>query len=136
MKNWNQMTINVLIYAHGLIDVQRGISVKKIEFKAYHFPSVCQFFFQFLMMSVRHFDLDFVSYDTVRLYCKACKVTHHLISYSKDQHFQINKLYVQWMVPRFMIKMYKSPPTIIVLLSFSIHSLVNCSQTKSTCSLV
>ena len=41
----------------------------------------------------------------------------------------------QWTVPNFVIKMYKSLPT-IVRLPFSIHSWVNCShvcsQTKKT----
>ena len=46
---------------------------------------------------------------------------------------------LKWTVPYFVIKMYKSPPS-IVLLPFSIHFRVNCSQvlsqTKSTCSFV
>ena len=36
----------------------------------------------------------------------------------------------QWTVPHFVIKMYKSPPSIVLLL-FSIHSWVNCSQVCS-----
>ena len=36
----------------------------------------------------------------------------------------------EWIVPHFVIKMYKSPPC-IVLLPFSIHSWVNCSQACS-----
>ena len=45
----------------------------------------------------------------------------------------------QWTLPHVVIKMYKSPPS-TVLLPFSIRSWVNCSQalsqTKSTCSFL